>query len=200
MHVAVSPAPQARSRAETIGRSYRNRISTPGQAKAATVTAAAVAGPPCSLTYKVGQGYCCNQCDKVMERLYNMRAHILTHNPGRPRYPCGHCDNDFTRPADQRRHEHNVHNNGAAGHICPSCSKRQKRKDSWLKHMRGCTSVRRSAQAARTPIFAQEPGGAAIGDSVPSTALGNPIETSAIVERLGEAAAAAAATIATAVI
>ena len=50
----------------------------------------------------------CDLCSKLFQRQYNLRAHMLTHNPDRPRpYKCDHpkCSNSFVRQADLRRHK-----------------------------------------------------------------------------------------------
>ncbi|KAJ1566220.1 hypothetical protein HK405_010705, partial [Cladochytrium tenue] len=103
------------------------------------------------------KGYRCDMCDKVVVRMTNMRAHILTHDPSRPRFRCSRCDDFFTRPADLRRHERSVHCCGSAPlYACPACGARMKRKDSLHKHMNVCGALhgpdpRSSPPVADTP-------------------------------------------------
>ncbi|KAJ1558227.1 hypothetical protein HK405_014131 [Cladochytrium tenue] len=99
------------------------------------------------------RSYRCNQCGRVVNRITNMRAHVLTHDPSRPRFRCSHCDDFFTRQADLRRHERSVHPCGSAPlYACPACGARMKRKDSLNKHMNVCGALHGPDPVSSPPV------------------------------------------------
>ncbi|KAJ1564350.1 hypothetical protein HK405_015116, partial [Cladochytrium tenue] len=115
-----------------------------------------------------GQGsYRCNQCDRVIGLMTNMRAHIRTHNPARRLFPCPVCNTTFTRPADRTRHELNCHATPRAANsarlTCNFCGARLKRRDTLLRHSRGCVptqiAVALGADAAAAAATLPEPFG-----------------------------------------
>ncbi|KAJ3116348.1 hypothetical protein HDU96_009811 [Phlyctochytrium bullatum] len=86
--------------------------------------------------------YPCKQpgCSRSFTRLFNLKAHMETHNPDRERsFKCEHCGVAFCRAQDLLRHG-TVHDKSNLM-VCPACpNKTFSRKDALRRHIRvnGC--------------------------------------------------------------
>ncbi|KAI8853805.1 hypothetical protein BC829DRAFT_439613 [Chytridium lagenaria] len=86
--------------------------------------------------------YPCKQpgCNRSFTRLFNLKAHMETHNPDRERsFKCEHCGVAFCRAQDLLRHG-TVHDKTNLM-VCPACpTKTFSRKDALRRHIRvnGC--------------------------------------------------------------
>ncbi|GIZ41594.1 hypothetical protein CKM354_000489300 [Cercospora kikuchii] len=83
----------------------------------------------------------CRECGKMFQRVYNLRAHMLTHDPQREHpYACEYrgCARRFVRRTDLVRHEQSVHLK-ARNFACPMCQNAFARKDTLRRHVdEGC--------------------------------------------------------------
>lgn len=73
----------------------------------------------------------CDQCGKLFQRSYNLKAHMETHDPHRDQpHTCQYigCDKRFVRRTDLLRHEQSVHLK-ARNFPCPLCDNSFARKD-----------------------------------------------------------------------
>lgn len=80
---------------------------------------------------------CCDQCGKLFQRSYNLKAHMDTHDPHRDQphvcqYP--ECTRRFVRRTDLVRHEQSVHLKERK-HRCPLCYGCFARKDTLRRHI-----------------------------------------------------------------
>ncbi|KAJ3410518.1 hypothetical protein HDV05_003675 [Chytridiales sp. JEL 0842] len=84
--------------------------------------------------------YPCPHCSKPFTRKFNLKTHLLTHNPERPRpFTCEEpgCGKTFVRIHDLERHL--VVHKGVKGWVCPGCGIGFTRKDAMGRHVRrGC--------------------------------------------------------------
>ncbi|KAJ3216745.1 hypothetical protein HDU67_009071 [Dinochytrium kinnereticum] len=93
-------------------------------------------------TTKQVKRYPCKQpgCNRSFTRLFNLKAHMETHNPDRERsFKCEHCGVAFCRAQDLLRHG-TVHDKTNLM-VCPACpTKTFSRKDALRRHIRvnGC--------------------------------------------------------------
>ncbi|KAF2217077.1 hypothetical protein CERZMDRAFT_32776, partial [Cercospora zeae-maydis SCOH1-5] len=79
----------------------------------------------------------CQQCGKMFQRVYNLRAHMMTHDPQREHpYACEYrgCAKSFVRRTDLVRHEHSVHLK-ARNFACPMCRNAFARKDTLRRYL-----------------------------------------------------------------
>ncbi|RMY33959.1 hypothetical protein D0865_14315 [Hortaea werneckii] len=79
----------------------------------------------------------CDQCGKLFQRSYNLKAHLETHDPNRPQpNPCQYpgCNKRFVRRTDLVRHEQSVHLK-MRNFICPLCNSSFARKDTLRRHV-----------------------------------------------------------------
>ncbi|KAK5695114.1 hypothetical protein LTR17_024616 [Elasticomyces elasticus] len=97
----------------------------------------------------------CEQCGKVFQRQYNLKAHMETHNPGRPQNhvcPYAECEKRFVRRTDLLRHESSVHLK-TRNWTCHLCDVSFARKDTLRRHVDdGCPrrpEVKRRMSKAR---------------------------------------------------
>ncbi|KAJ3034515.1 hypothetical protein HDV00_004980 [Rhizophlyctis rosea] len=85
-------------------------------------------------------------CTSTFTRAWNLRVHLQTHNPARPRpYTCPHaeCGATFVRMPDLVRHEGSAHAGRAEDggsrreHVCGVCGRGFARRDAWRRHCGG---------------------------------------------------------------
>lgn len=94
-------------------------------------------------------------CDKVFERIHNLRSHIRTHSGDRP-YACTTCGLRFSRNHDLKRHER-IHQ-GVRPYVCDFCGKSFLRLDALNRHLKvnngkGCrTRVKKSELLNLPPV------------------------------------------------
>ncbi|KAJ1566643.1 hypothetical protein HK405_008991 [Cladochytrium tenue] len=111
------------------------------------------------------------RCRKNIKRLDNMRAHIQTPQPARPRIQCRLCTKFFTRPADKGRHERCVHAVVPAVFLCHGCGAMLNRKDSLLRHIRGCAEATAAATLPESSVMIGDPGVAASAAATATIAM-----------------------------
>jgi hypothetical protein len=79
----------------------------------------------------------CHVCNRLFQRSYNRKAHMLTHNKDRPRpYKCPEpdCRKAFVRNTDLVRHTKSIHLN-IRDHICDMCHRAFPRKDTLRRYV-----------------------------------------------------------------
>ncbi|KAK5121465.1 hypothetical protein LTR85_005298 [Meristemomyces frigidus] len=108
----------------------------------------------------------CDQCGKLFQRSYNLKAHMETHDPHRNQtHTCEHpgCDRSFVRRTDLLRHEQSVHLK-ARNFPCPLCNSSFARKDTLRRHVDdGCPKrpeVKKRVSKVRRPSNAASASGA----------------------------------------
>ncbi|EME40469.1 hypothetical protein DOTSEDRAFT_74144 [Dothistroma septosporum NZE10] len=80
---------------------------------------------------------CCDQCGKLFQRSYNLKAHMDTHDPHRDQpHACQYpdCTRRFVRRTDLLRHEQSVHLKERK-YRCPLCYGSFARKDTLRRHV-----------------------------------------------------------------
>nr|KAJ3405937.1 hypothetical protein HK105_003632 [Polyrhizophydium stewartii] len=101
-------------------------------------------------------------CDRVFSRPFNLKAHVIIHNPVRDRvHKCPSCPSSFCRSQDLLRHMQ-IHNRTVT-FACPGCLKDFSRKDALRRHQRSSRNCPisidkrngKSSPAASTTIIRQ---------------------------------------------
>ncbi|KAK4544971.1 hypothetical protein LTR36_003876 [Oleoguttula mirabilis] len=99
----------------------------------------------------------CDQCGKLFQRSYNLKAHMDTHDPHRNQpHTCQTpgCDKRFVRRTDLLRHEQSVHLK-ARNYACLLCDSAFARKDTLRRHVDdGCPKrpeVKKRVSKVRRP-------------------------------------------------
>ncbi|KAF2102897.1 hypothetical protein NA57DRAFT_52442 [Rhizodiscina lignyota] len=82
----------------------------------------------------------CNLCGQLFQRGWNLKAHLLTHDPKREKpHKCLRCPKRFARRADMDRHHKSKHV-AQKPFSCALCGARFKRKDTCRRHqLDGCS-------------------------------------------------------------
>ena len=75
-----------------------------------TTTTTTTTGRRTSTRRRTPKIHQCPHCPHTSNRANNMKEHILTHNPNRPKkFPCPKCGKRFARKHDMRRHSKSPH-------------------------------------------------------------------------------------------